>query len=102
MVKHLLFAGFLFLSLNIFSQTFLLSYPFTAVTASSGVNDPTPPPTATGLTCGAFSAVGVSTNPTAASRFSFDTWGTGATTGVDTYSTMTGSLSVNKYFSVTL
>lgn len=101
MIKKLLSVCILFTGFNVFSQAFLASYPFTAVTASSGVTDPTPTPTITGLTCGAFSASGVGTNPSAGSRFSFDTWGTGSTTGVDTYSTMTGSLSVNKFYSVT-
>ncbi|MGZ3883270.1 MAG: T9SS type A sorting domain-containing protein [Bacteroidia bacterium] len=102
MIKQLLLPGLLFSSLTIFSQAFTASYPFSAVTASSGVTDPTPPPTATGVTFGSFTAVGVSANSSAASRFSFDTWGTGATTGVDTYSTMTGSLSVSKYYGVTI
>jgi hypothetical protein len=101
MRRNLLFACILFSAFNVFSQAFLASYGFGAVTSTSGVNDPTPPPTITGLTCGAFSANGVGTNPSAGARFSFDTWGTGATTGIDTYSTMTGSLSVNKFYSVT-
>lgn len=102
MIKKLLLPCLLFSSFSIFSQAFTASYPFSAVTSSSGVNDPTPPPTATGVTFGSFSAVGVGANSTGAARFSFDTWGTGATNGVDTYSTMTGSLSVNKYYNVTI
>jgi hypothetical protein len=102
MMKHLLSISFLFLGLNVFSQAFSALYPFSAVTTTSGVNDPTPPPTATGVTFGSFSAVGVGANSSGGGRFSFNSWSTGATTGVDTYSTMTGAIDLTDYYEVAI
>lgn len=102
MIRNLLSTSALFFCMGIAAQSFNALYPFTAVTSTSGVNDPTASPTATGITFGAFSAVGVSTNPSAGFRFSFTNWGTGSTNGIDTYSTMTGSLDANKYYQATL
>jgi len=102
MIKNLLFAGLLFTGFNVFSQAFSALYPFSAVTTTSGATDPTPPPTATGVSFGSFSAVGVGPNSSGGGRFSFNTWGTGATTGVDTYSTMTGSIDLAKYYQVVI
>ncbi len=105
MIKNLLSATLLFLSFNVFSQAFSGMYPFSGVatgTASTGTTDPTPPPTAIGLTFGSFSAVGTSTTPSAGGVFSFSGWDLGATNAVDTYSTFTGSLNAAKYYEVTL
>lgn len=101
-MKNLLSVCILFAGINAFSQTFNALYPFTAVTATSGVTDPTTPPTATGVTFGAFNAVGLSANSSAGFRFSFSGWGTGSTNGVDTYSTMTGNIDLNKYYQVVI
>lgn len=98
MIKHLLSISILFLGLNGFSQSFSAMYPFSLVTSTTGVTDPTPPPTAVGATFGAFTAVNVGANPSGGGRFSFNTWGVGATTGVDTYSTMTGAIDLTKYY----
>jgi hypothetical protein len=54
-----------------FGQAFTGTYPFTSVTTSSGLTDPTTVPTATGVTFGSFTATGYSGNPNAAGRFSF-------------------------------
>jgi hypothetical protein len=84
------------------AQSFTATYSFAATTTVSGTTDPSPSPTATGVTFGSFSAVGTSTASSGAGRFSFNTWSLGATTTVDTYSTMTGALSTNQYYEVTL
>src|ERR1051326_2718625 len=61
------------------AQAFTGTYTFASVTTTSGTTDPTPPPTATGLTFGSFTAVGPhSPNPNANGRFSFVNWPTGA------------------------
>lgn len=86
-------------------QAFTATYTFANVTATSGTNDPTPVPTATGITCGAFSAVGsggtggLSANSSAGGRFSFSGWPTGATNVSDTF---TGTVDAGKYYTVTI
>jgi hypothetical protein len=85
------------------SQNFSLVYPFTAVTPSTGLTDPTLVPTAIGITSGSFSAVGTpSANPNASFRFSFVGWPNGAITTVDTYSTMTGAINTSQYYEITI
>ena len=91
--------GFIFAN----AQAFTGTYTFASVTTTSGTTDPTPPPTATGLTFGSFTAVGTnSPNPNANGRFSFVNWPTGATNANDNYSSLTGSLDPNEYYEVTL
>lgn len=102
MIKHLLSFSLLLAAFAVKAQSFSVTYSFVATTSVSGTTDPSIPPTATGITCGSFVAVGTSTNPTATGRFSFTNWPTGATTAVDTYSTMTGALDAGKYYEVTL
>ena len=106
MMKHLLSISLLFLGLNVFSQAFSVMYPFTGVTSTTvsntGTIDPTPPPTATGVTFGSFTAVGTGTSTQANGVFSFSGWDIGATNAVDTYSTMTGLLNPVKYYEVTI
>ena len=93
----------LFISLLVshfsWGQAFNGTYPFTSVTTSSGLTDPTTVPTATGVTFGSFSSVGVSANPNAASRFSFTGWDTGATNGSNVF---TGAVNTAKYYQVTI
>jgi hypothetical protein len=87
------------------AQSFTALYAFDSVKTSpgSGLTDPSPVPTATGITFGSFSAVGTpSTNPNAVGRFSFQNWPTGATSGNNTYSALTGALSTSQYYEVTL
>jgi hypothetical protein len=84
------------------AQSFTATYDFAATTSVSGTTDPTTPPAVTGLTCGSFMAVGTGSNSSAGNRFSFNSWGTGATTTVNTYSTMTGAIDLGKYYEVTL
>ena len=98
-VRKLIFIIFLSLSGQLWSQAFNVTYPFTNVTMASGTTDPTAVPTATGVTFGSFSSVGVSANPNAASRFSFTSWDTGAVNGSDVFS---GSLNTAKYYQVTI
>lgn len=85
------------------SQSFSLTYPFSAVTPSTGLIDPTPTPTAVGITSGSFSAVGTpSANANASGRFSFVGWPTGAANTVDTYSTMIGAINTGEYYEIVL
>ena len=84
------------------AQSFTATYTFDSVKTTSGLIDPTAVPIATGVTFGSFSATGVSTNSTATGRFSFTGWPSGATNANDSYSSLTGSASTSKYFSVTV
>lgn len=84
------------------AQSFVATYDFNLVTTSSGTTDPTPPPTATGVTFGAFTSTGASANPNAGARFSFTSQPTGGVNGVDDFSQFTGSLSPTAYFEVTI
>ncbi len=106
MIKHLLSVSFLFLGLNVFSQAFSVMYPFTSVVggsvANTGTTDPTPPPTAPGITFGSFMAFGTPTATSANGVFAFSGWDNGATNAIDTYSTMTGTLNPAKYYEVTV
>ena len=79
-------------------QSFTGTYNFASVTTTSGTTDPTPVPTATGLTFGSFSSAGVGINPNAGGVFSYTGWSLGATNGSDTF---TGALDPNDYYSVT-
>lgn len=83
-----------------YAQNFALYYSFAAVTPTSGTVDPTPTPTAVGLTAGSFSAFGLSANPTTTNVFVFTGWGTGATNNDNT--NFTGSIDLNKKFEVSL
>ena len=103
MIKQLLTISLIFSGLFVKAQSFTATYDFAATTTISGTTDPTAPPTVTGVTCGSFVAVGTpSANANASGRFSFVGWPLGSTNGVDTYSAMTGSISTNEYYEVTL
>ncbi|MFN7015318.1 MAG: hypothetical protein ACK4ON_13715, partial [Bacteroidia bacterium] len=85
-----------------FGQTFTGTYTFASVTTTSGLTDPTPVPTVTGVTFGSFSAANpVATNPGANGRFVFDNQPLGASNGA-TYAALTGSVSATTYYEVTL
>lgn len=105
MIKQLLTAFILFACINAFSQSFNAMYPFTSVatgTASTGTTDPTPPPTATGVTFGAFTSVGTSTTPAAGGVFAFSSWDASVTNGNDAYATYTGAINPAKYYEVSV
>ena len=105
MIKHLLSISILFLGLNGFSQSFNVMYDFGSVmsgTANTGTLDPTPPPTATGLTFGSFMAVGTPTNTQANGVFAFSGWDATITNGNDAYSSYTGAINPAKYYEVTI
>jgi hypothetical protein len=89
---------------NVSAQSFIATYDFNAVVANSGgATDPTPPPTATGVTFGSFTAVGYTpANPNAGGRFSWTSNPTGGVNGVDDFSQFSGSLNPAAYFEVTL
>jgi len=84
---------------HISAQSFTATYSFSSVATSSGTTDPTPVPTATGVTFGSFQAFGVPANPNATGRFSFTDWATGATNGSNVF---TGSVNTNEYYEVTI
>jgi len=104
MIKRILTFTFMAASFFAGAQSFSAKYNFAAITATTpGTTDPTPPPTATGATFGSFSAVGVNTvSSGGAGRFSYTDWALGSTTGVNTYSTMTGSIDLTKYYDVSI
>ena len=84
------------------AQSFSALYTFDSVKSTSGLIDPSFVPTATGITCGSFSATGTSANSTAAFRFSFTGWPTGATTANDLYTSLTGAINTAQYYEVTI
>lgn len=106
MIKKILFSAIILSGLLVNAQTFTLTYPFSAVTSTTGLIDPTPTPTAVGVTSGSFTAVGTpASNPNAPSRFSFQGWPTGSATGTvstDIYANMTGSINPNEYYEIVL
>jgi len=87
------------ITLGVRAQNFTSTYAFGSVTASTGLTDPTPVPTATGVTFGAFHAVGTPVNPNAGGRFSFTNWPGGAISGSNTF---TGSINTGQYYEVTI
>ncbi|MGZ3899481.1 MAG: T9SS type A sorting domain-containing protein [Bacteroidia bacterium] len=102
-MKKLFLAALALCAINISAQSFSAMYPFTSVvsgTANTGTVDPTPTPTANGLSFGSFTAVGTPTSPAASGAFAFSSWPTGATNADDV--TFTGSLSPTQYYMVTL
>ncbi len=106
MTKKLLSITFMLTVIAVNAQSFSLMYPFSSVVTSSVVNtgtlDPTPTPTATGITSGSFTAVGTPTGVAASGVFAFSGWETGATNGNDIYSSMTGTLNPAKYYDISI
>lgn len=74
-------------------------FDFAGVTTSSGTTDPTAAPQIAGLNFSNFKAVGVGTNSSAGTRFSFTGWGIGATNGSDVF---TGTIDLNKYYEISI
>jgi hypothetical protein len=64
--------------------------------------DPTPPPTAPGVTFGAFTSVGTSTATQANGVFCFSGWDATITNGNDAYASYTGAINPTKYYEVTI
>lgn len=107
MKKTLLTISFICASIIASAQAFSLTYPFSAITATTtGLIDPTTPPSAVGINSGSFTAVGTSTVSTASvGRFSYTGWPIGALSGtvsVNTYSTMTGNINLGEYYEVVI
>ena len=78
-------------------------YTFDSVKTTSGLIDPTPLPSVTGLTFGAFSATGAGSptfNSTAAFRFSLTDWTLGAINNSDVFTSTEDS--TGKYYEVTI
>lgn len=89
------------------AQPFSATYNFSLVTMTSGTVDPTPVPTSQGVTFGSFVSVGGGTltsaqNSNAGGRFVYANWPIGAVTSVDTYSTMTSSINLTRYYEVVI
>lgn len=103
MIKKITFS-LLAIAFSIYAnaQSFSALYTFDSVKSTSGLIDPSYVPIATGITCGGFSATGTSANSTAAFRFSFTGWPTGATTANDLYSSLTGTINTAQYYEVTI
>jgi PKD repeat protein len=78
------------------------AYKFDSVTTTSGTVNSTGLPSATGGIMGSFSATGVGTNSTAAGKFSFDNWDSGAADGATTYASLTGTVNTGKYYEFTV
>lgn len=105
MKKHYIIAGIalLFAATNLQAQSFNITYDFASVTASSGLIDPTPVPTATGVTFGSFAATtGMSANPNASVRFSFTTNALGGINLDNNFANFTGTIDLARYYEVTL
>lgn len=102
MKKLTLIISVLMICFSAKAQIFSGTYPFDSVKATSGLIDPTPLPTATGVTFGSFSATGTPANPNAAGRFSFTNWALGATDGDNVYANLTGSVNTSEYYEVTI
>jgi hypothetical protein len=103
MIKKLLFSSLTIVLMSSQAQNFSAMYPFTGVlsgTANTGTVDPTPVPTASGVTFGSFMAFGTPSAVSASGVFCFNTWGTGATNADD--ANFTGSLSPSQYYEVTI
>ncbi len=103
-MKKIYFLSLLFVGSLSFGQVFNATYDFALVTATSGTTDPSLVPSTTGMSFGSFSAVNPTATPpynsTGTGRFSFVSQPTGATTAIDTYSTLTGALDPTIYFQV--
>ncbi len=86
------------------TTSFTLTYNFAQVSSTTtpctGTLDPTPPPTAMGLTSGSFIAVGTNSCPNTNGAFSFTGWGLGATNGNDV--SFAGNIDLNKYYDITI
>ena len=114
-MKKLYTLFFLLLTLVTFGQSFTATYDFAGIVAvgspaapANGLVDPTPVPTATGVTFGGFSAnisTSVVTPPagsTGVGRFSYLNQPSGAVTGDNVYANLTGSLDPTVNFAVTI
>ncbi len=103
MIKKLLCGALTILVISIQGQSFSSMYHFTGVSTSSpntGTVDPTPVPTASGVTFGSFIAVGTPSAPSAGGAFVFSDWGIGAIDGNDI--TFTGTVNPVAYYEVTM
>lgn len=103
MIKHLLSITLVSTALMVNAQSFSAKYNFALTTTlTPSTTDPTPPPTATGVTFGSFSAVGVGTVSTSNGSFTYDTWGLGGVNNDDIPANYTGAIDLGKYYGVTI
>lgn len=101
MIKHLLTVTLISAGLSLSAQTFSAKYNFALTnTVTPTTTDPTPPPTATGVTFGSFSAVGVGTVSTSNGSFTYDNWGLGGVNNDNNPANYTGAIDLGKYYDV--
>jgi len=101
MIKKLLSITFLvalFGSVN--AQSFNLVYEFTGASGTSGTVDPTPSPTAVGVTSGSFTANNLGANPTTTNVFAFTGWPTSTTPDLTKYFEIVLSPQLNYFFDI--
>lgn len=92
-----------------YGQAFTATYDFASIpgNATNGTTDPTPVPTAPGVTFGSFNVVNANLaasvlGSSGSGRFSYPNQPVGATNGNDTYSSLTGTLDTSIYYQVVL
>jgi hypothetical protein len=104
MIKKLLLSSLTIVLMSSAAQNFSAMYPFTAVSSATSGNtgtiDPTPVPTASGVTFGSFMAFGTPGNTSANGVFGFSNWSTGATNADD--ANFTGAPNTSQYYEVTI
>jgi hypothetical protein len=102
MTRTLLLIQIFFLQFLVIKGQFNATYGFINVAPGTGVSDPGPYPSQTGINFGAMQAFGVSAQPSASGRFSFSNWPIGASNGDDDLNNFSGSLSGLAYYELKL
>lgn len=102
MIKNTLFICLIIFNVCLKSQNFSATYGFVDVSATSGNIDPSAVPLVNGIALGSFSAIGVSSNPSASGRFSYNNWPVGGINGSDNYGDFSGALSPFAFYKVSL
>ena len=88
MIKKLLSLGLVLIGYTVINgQSFNLVYEFSGVSNSPGTGtvDPSPTPTAVGVTSGSFTSNNLSSNPTTTNVFAFTQWATSTTPDLTKY-----------------
>lgn len=98
MFKNLLIKCLTFMAFELQCQAFQVTYGFANVAPGTGLTDPGPFPNVDGLQLGGFTAVGLSSSPSASGRFSFTGWPLGANDGDDQYQNYMGDLSPFSFY----
>ena len=80
------------------AQVLNVTFGFINVATGTGIKDPGPWPSLSGMEFRPFTAYGVSAQPEASGRFAFNGWPTGASSGVDDELQFNGTLSGLSYY----